>query len=55
MQDGLDLINALAIHPETAKRMARRLWTWFVSETEAPDQAFVDNISQRLSRRTTPT
>ena len=45
MQDGLDLINALAIHPETAKRMARRLWTWFVSETEAPDGQFVNNIS----------
>ncbi|HEY7474663.1 MAG TPA: DUF1800 family protein, partial [Vicinamibacterales bacterium] len=45
MQDGLDLINALATHPETAKRMARRLWTWFVSETEVPDQAFVDQIA----------
>ena len=45
MQDGLDLINALAIHPETAKRMARRLWTWFVSETEAPDEDFVHNIA----------
>jgi uncharacterized protein (DUF1800 family) len=45
MQDGLDLINALATHPETAKRLARRLWTWFVSETETPDQAFVDHIS----------
>ena len=46
MQDGLDLINALAIHPETAQRLARRLWTWFVSEIEAPDPAFVDKISQ---------
>jgi uncharacterized protein (DUF1800 family) len=25
--------------------MARRLWTWFVSETEAPDPAFVENIA----------
>jgi uncharacterized protein (DUF1800 family) len=46
MQDGLDLISALAVHPETAKRMARRLWTWFVSETETPDEAFVDDISR---------
>jgi uncharacterized protein (DUF1800 family) len=46
MQDGLDLIAALAVHPETAKRMARRLWTWFVSETENPDSGFVDNIAQ---------
>jgi uncharacterized protein (DUF1800 family) len=45
MQDGLDLISALAVHPETAKRLARRLWTWFVSETEPPDQGFVNNIS----------
>ena len=45
MQDGIDLINALAVHPETAKRLARRLWTWFVSEIEAPDPGFVDNIA----------
>ena len=45
MQDGLDLINALAIHPETAKRLARRLWTWFVSEIDAPDEEFVENIA----------
>ena len=46
MQDGIDLINALAFHPETARRMARRLWEWFVSETEPPDTGFVDHISQ---------
>ena len=45
MQDGLDLINALAIHPETAKRLARRMWTWFVSEVDQPDEDFVRNIS----------
>jgi uncharacterized protein (DUF1800 family) len=45
MQDGIDLIAALAVHPETARRMARRLWEWFVSETEAPDAAFVDHIA----------
>ena len=41
MQDGLDLIRALAFHPETARRMARRLWTWFVSETQAPTDEFI--------------
>jgi uncharacterized protein (DUF1800 family) len=46
MQDGLDLIAALAIHPETAKRLARRLWTWFVSEVETPEPSFVENISK---------
>jgi uncharacterized protein (DUF1800 family) len=45
MQDGIDLITALAVHPETARRMARRLWTWFVSETDAPDAAFVEQIA----------
>jgi len=46
MQDGIDLIHALAYHPETARRMARRLWTWFVSETETPDAGFVRSIAQ---------
>jgi uncharacterized protein (DUF1800 family) len=46
IQDGLDLINALAFHPETARRMARRLWVWFVSETEVPDDRFVRSIAQ---------
>ena len=45
MQDGVDLIHALAFHPETAKRLAGKLWTWFVSETEAPDPAFVTAIA----------
>jgi len=45
MQDGIDLINALAMHPETAKRLARRLWTWFVSETAAPEDAFVERVA----------
>jgi uncharacterized protein (DUF1800 family) len=45
MQDGIDLINALAFHPETAKRMARKLWTWFISEVEAPDPDFVTTIA----------
>jgi|SRR5579864_52340 len=45
LQDGLDLIHALAFHPETATRLASKFWTWFVSETESPDPAFVDNIA----------
>lgn len=45
MQDGIDLIAALASHPETARRLARRLWEWFVSEFDVPDPAFVDQIS----------
>jgi uncharacterized protein (DUF1800 family) len=45
LQDGLDLINALAFHPETAKRLAAKLWTWFVSETTPPDAAFIGSIA----------
>lgn len=45
MQDGLDLIQALANHPETARRLARRLWTWFVSDVEAPDEQWVTSIA----------
>jgi uncharacterized protein (DUF1800 family) len=46
IQDGVDLIHALAVHPETANRLARRLWTWFVSEIDPPDEAFVQSISR---------
>jgi len=45
MQDGLDLIAALARHPETARRLARRLWTWFVSEVEGPPAAWTEMIA----------
>jgi uncharacterized protein (DUF1800 family) len=46
MQDGVDLIHALAFHPETARRLARRLWTWFVSEVEPPAERFVQDIAR---------
>jgi uncharacterized protein (DUF1800 family) len=45
MQDGLDLIAALARHPETARRLARRLWSFFVSEIQPPDAGFVGQIA----------
>lgn len=45
MQDGIDLITALANHPETARRLARRLWTWFVSDVHAPDETWVEQIA----------
>jgi uncharacterized protein (DUF1800 family) len=45
MQDGLDLINALATHPETARRLATKLYTFFVSETVAPDTAFINELA----------
>jgi len=45
MQDGLDLIAALARHPETARRLARKLWSFFVSEVQPPDERFVEQIA----------
>jgi uncharacterized protein (DUF1800 family) len=45
MQDGVDLITALAIHPETARRLARKFWSFFVSEIHQPDPAFVESTA----------
>ena len=45
MQDGIDFITALAWHPETARRLARKLWNFFVSELESPDPAFVAAVA----------
>lgn len=45
MQDGLDLIDAVARHPATGPRLARRLWAFFVSEREPAPQEFVDRIA----------
>ncbi len=45
MQDGIDLITALATHPETARRLARKFWNFFVSEVHAPDPQFVDGAA----------
>ena len=45
IQDGLDLITALALHPEWAKRLARKLWGFFVSEIQQPDPAFIDAVA----------
>ena len=38
-QDGIDFITALARHPATARRLARKLWNFFVSEVVPPDDA----------------
>ena len=45
VQDGIDLITALARHPETGRRLARKFWSFFVSEVEAPDPAFVEAVA----------
>ena len=45
IQDGLDFITALARHPETARRLARKLWNYFVSEVAPPDPEFVESAA----------
>jgi uncharacterized protein (DUF1800 family) len=45
MQDGIDLITALAVHPETARRLARKFWNFFISDVHPPDPAFVANAA----------
>ncbi len=53
LQDGIDLINALAVHPETARRLARKLWEFFVSEVRVPEPAWVEMIANTyLTNRT---
>ena len=45
MQDGLDLINAVAAHPKTGPRLARKLYAFFVNEVDDPDPALIDEIA----------
>ena len=46
MQDGIDFLTALAAHPETARRLARKLWNFFVSEVNPPDDDFIENAAR---------
>ncbi len=50
MQDGIDLINALSMHQETATRVVTKLFTYFVSETLAPDPAFIADLASTYLR-----
>jgi uncharacterized protein (DUF1800 family) len=45
MQDGLDFIAALARHPETPRRLARKLWSFFISEIQAPPTGWVERMA----------
>ena len=45
LQDGIDLITALAMHPETARRLARKFWRFFISEVHEPDPQFVEGAA----------
>ncbi len=43
--EGYVLIDALARHPETARRLARKLYGFFVSDVGAPDEALVEELA----------
>jgi uncharacterized protein (DUF1800 family) len=45
MQDGIDFITALATHPETARRLARKIWNFFVSDSIEPDPNFISSAA----------
>ena len=45
MQDGLDLINGLASHPNTARYLAAKLYRFFVTEFGAVNVTFVNRVA----------
>lgn len=45
IEDGVDLITALATHPETGRRLARKFWNFLVSEVHEPDPQFVEAVA----------
>jgi uncharacterized protein (DUF1800 family) len=45
IEDGVDLITALALHPETARRLARKFWHFFISEIHQPDPGFIESAA----------
>ncbi len=46
LQDGIDLINAVARHPATGPRLARKLYAYFISEVGAPDERLIGELSR---------
>ena len=35
----------VARHPETARRLARKLWNFFITDARAPEEGFVSNVA----------
>ena len=46
MQDGVDLINAVARHPATGPRLARKLYQYFVNEADPPDEGLIQDVAK---------
>jgi len=44
-QDGVDLITALARHPATARRLARKLYAFFVNELHDPPPSTIETLA----------
>ncbi|MBI4475556.1 MAG: DUF1800 domain-containing protein [Acidobacteria bacterium] len=45
IEDGIDLVNALARHPQTARRLMRKLHGYFVSEIHEPEPDFIERLA----------
>jgi uncharacterized protein (DUF1800 family) len=45
MQDGIDFINGLAAHPNTARYLATKLYRFFVTEFGAVNVTFVNRVA----------
>jgi uncharacterized protein (DUF1800 family) len=45
MQDGLDLLNAVAAHPATGPRLARKLYAFFINEVDQADEDLIEEIA----------
>jgi len=46
VQDGIDLLNAVAKHPATGPRLARKLYRYFVSEVGPTDDSLIAELAQ---------
>jgi uncharacterized protein (DUF1800 family) len=46
MDDGVDLINAVARHPATGPRLARKLYRFFISEVGPIDEPLVSDLAR---------
>jgi uncharacterized protein (DUF1800 family) len=45
IEDGRDLINAVARHPATGPRLALKLYRFFINEVDPPDMALVKEVA----------
>jgi uncharacterized protein (DUF1800 family) len=45
LQDGIDFLTALAYHPNTARRLARKMWNFFISEVVPPDEETINTAA----------